>query len=124
MFRANDLKGTVSYDPTDGSYCSQPWDKKRPDEGNGQWYLEDIVPLMLDDDAADVPLVNKALHGIDHVSTRYMKLFMESLKLASSWGLWIGLCHNNSLLSIAARPRFLSSNISYVEDTSLSWENE
>ena len=106
MFRANDLKGTVSYDPTDGSYCSQPWDKKRPDEGNGQWYLEDIVPLMLDDDAADVPLVNKTLHGIDHVSTRYMKLFMESLKLASSWGLWIGLCHNNSLLSIEARATF------------------
>ena len=114
MLRANDLKGTVSYDPTDGSYCSQPWDKKRPDEGNGQWYLEDIVPLMLDDDAADVPLVNKTLHGIDHVATRYMKLFTESLKLVSLWGLWIGLCHNDSLLSIAVRPRFLSSTISYV----------
>ena len=124
MFHSNDLEGTVSYDPTDGSYCSQPWDKKRPDEGNGQWYLEDTVPLVLDDDAADVPLVNKTLHGIDHVSTRYMKLFMESLKLASSWGLWIGLCHNNALLSIAARPLFLSSNISYVKDTSLYWENE
>jgi hypothetical protein len=45
VFCANDLKGTVSYDPTDGSYCSQPWDKQRPDEGNGQWYLEDTVPL-------------------------------------------------------------------------------
>ena len=30
VFRANDLKGTVSHDSTDGSYCSQPWDKKRP----------------------------------------------------------------------------------------------
>lgn len=106
MFRANDLKGTVSDDPTDSSDCSQPWDKKRPDEGNGHWYLEDMVPLMLDDDAAHVPLVKKALHGIDHVSTRDMKLFMEALKLASSWGLWIGLCHNNALLSLVAWATF------------------
>jgi hypothetical protein len=109
MFRANDLKGTVSYDPTDGSYCSQPWDKQRPDEGNGQWYLEDTVPLMHDDDTTDVPLVNKTLHGIDHVSTRYMQLFTES-----SWGLWIDLCHNDAPLSTAARSLDLFSNISYV----------
>jgi len=69
---------------------------------------------MLDDDTADVPLVKKTLHGIDHVSTRHMKLFMESLQLVCSWGLWIGLCHNDSSLSHAARPLFLSSNISYV----------
>ena len=106
MFRAHDLKGTVSDDPTDSSDGSQPWDKQRPDEGNGHWYLEDMVPLMLDDNMADVPLVKKALHGIDHVSTRDMQLFMDS-----SWGFWIGLCHHNALLSLAVRPLFLSSNM-------------
>src|SRR5689334_3953032 len=84
LFHSNDLEGTVSDDPTDGSYCSQPWDKQRPDEGNGQWYLENTMPLILDDDAADVSLVNKTLHRIDHVSTRYMKLFTVVLKLVSS----------------------------------------
>jgi len=85
VFRANDLNGTVGHDRTDGSYCSQPWDKQRPDEANGQRNLKDIVSLMLDDDVTDVPLVNKTLHGRYHVSTRYLKLFTVSLKLVSSW---------------------------------------
>jgi len=85
VFRANDLNGTVGHDRTDGSYCSQPWDKQRPDEANGQRNLQDIVSLMLDDDVTDVPLVNKTLHGRYHVSTRYLKLFTVSLKLVSSW---------------------------------------
>jgi len=109
---ANDLNGTVGHDRTDGSYCRQPWYKQRPDEANGQRNLQDIVPLMLDDDVTDVPLVNKTLHGRDHVSTRYLKLFTVSLKLVSSWCLWFGLGHNDSPLSHAARSLFLYSNIS------------
>jgi len=112
VFRAHDLNGTVGHDRTDSSYCRQPWHKQRPDKANGQRNLQDTVSLMLDDDVTDVPLVNKTLHGRDHISTRYLKLFTVSLKLVSSWCLWFGLRHNDSPLSHAARVLFLDSNIS------------
>jgi hypothetical protein len=112
VLRAHDLNGTVGHDRTDGSYCRQPWDKQRPDEANGQWNLQHIVSLVLDDDVTDIPLMNKTLHGRDQVSTRYLKLLTVSLKLVSSWSLWFGLGHNDSPLSYAARTLFLDSNIS------------
>src|SRR5437764_5393051 len=95
VFRANDLNGTVGHHCTNGSYCRQPWNKQRPDEGNGQGNLQDIMPLMLDADATDVTLVNKTLHGRDQISTRYLKLFTVSLKLVSWWCLWFALGHND-----------------------------
>src|SRR6266849_3126058 len=91
-FRSNHLKRAVRQHRTDGSYCGQPWSKKRPDEANGQWDLQDIVPFMLDDDSTDVTFVNKLFHGCDQIVPYHLELFTVSLKLLFSRFLRTCLC--------------------------------
>lgn len=82
--RPHHLNGAVGQECPHRTYGCEPWSKQCADNTDREWNLHDCLPLVLNDDATDIPLVEELFHSGNQLLTHALPFLVSCWLLVVS----------------------------------------